>query len=253
MGNVVIDDWAAFYKLLDRMPNLQNVDMFATKIRKSRIEELHLRYPTIHFGMTMAIAEHVVCTDQTAFSTLHNKRSATHESEDFTVLKYCDHLLALDLGHNHLTDISFLYDMPDLRVLIIAINYVQDITPMSVLKDLEYAEIFNNRIEDISALAGLTHLIDLDIAFNNIKDFTPLYGLSQVKRLWLYNANNRRYTDPVPDSVIQQLKISMPMAHIDTNHFPTTGGWRVHPHYEVIKEMFATSTYIPFEDSYPQE
>lgn len=253
MGETVIKDWNAFYAFLDRLPNLKSADLFATRIRKARIEELAARYPGVHFGMSMAIAEHTVRTDQTAFSTLHNKRSAGHTSEDFSVLKYCDNLLALDVGHNHVDDLTFLYDLPNLRVLIIAINAVSDITPMSCLKDLEYAEIFNNHITDLTPLEGLENLLDLDIAFNNIRDFTPVCGLKKLERLWLYNANNRNYNDPVPFETVQMIYGEIPGVYIDMTHFPTTGGWREHPRYEVIKKMFAASTYIPFEESRPGE
>ena len=53
-----------------------------------------------------------------------------------------------------------LYDMPQLRVLIIAAGDAKDITPIGSLKHLEYLEIFNNAIEDISCLKDMPYLMD---------------------------------------------------------------------------------------------
>lgn len=248
MGDVIIQDFDAFFAFLDRLPNLKNVDMFATRIRAGKIEELAMRYPNIHFGMTMQIAEHLVRTDQTAFSTLHYKTSAPHKSSDFSVLKYCDHLQALDIGHNAVDDLGFLYDLPELKVLIIAINHITDITPLASLPDLEYAEIFKNRITDLTPLSGLTHLIDLNICFNYIEDYSPILKLTQLERLWLFNSNNYSFSRPVPDETVQQLIHALPNAEIDSTHYSTAGTWRTHPRYEIIKKMFKTGTYIPFSE-----
>ena len=94
-------------------------------------------------------------------ATLHNDTSAKHNSEDFSVLKYCWNLMALDVGHNNVTNLDFLYDLPNLRILIVACNTIEDITPIASLKHLEYLELFKNRILDISPLEGLDHLMDL--------------------------------------------------------------------------------------------
>ena len=103
-------------------------------------------------GRSSASAE---SADQTAFSTLHGDPSdPVHSENDFSILKYCKNLMALDVGHNIIRDVSFLYDLPKLRVLILACNCITDITPVGSLKDLEYLEIFWNQIGDISPLTG---------------------------------------------------------------------------------------------------
>ncbi|MBQ4224266.1 MAG: leucine-rich repeat domain-containing protein, partial [Prevotella sp.] len=44
--------------------------------------------------------------------------------------RYCTKLKGLDLGHNAITDISFIENMPHLRVLILADNDLTDISPL---------------------------------------------------------------------------------------------------------------------------
>ena len=237
---------------LESMPQLKKLDMFATPITGRQADALSAHFPDVEFGWTLRIPcrdhDHYVRTDATAFSTLHNKRSQRHSSEDFRILRYCRNLMALDIGHNKVTDLSFLYDLPELRVLIIAINEVTDITPLASLPELQYAEIFKNRIEDLSPLSGLQKLVDLNIAFNSVSDWTPLYPLKGLERLWIYSSSmygpGRSF---MTQQVVDDLKANLPDTWIDWEHYSTTGGWREHPRYDVLVQMFKKGEYIPFE------
>ena len=252
LGEVVVGDYDLFCDFLSGFPNLESVDMFSTKIKADSMALLKERFPQVHFGWTMVIGgDHLVRTDQTAFSTLHNNKSKGHTEEDFSVLKYCDHLYALDIGHNHVSDLSFLYDLPELKVLIVACNSIRDITPLASLEGLEYLELFKNRISDLTPLTGLTNLLDLNICFNSITAWSPLLGMTWLERLWVYNSNFYGGKPPIPTDVVQSLKEALPGTHIDSTHYSTLGGWREHDRYFVIKEMFKTGVYIPFstEDS----
>ena len=250
LGDTKVKDWDKFCAFLDQMPALTQVDMFSTKIERKYIDMLAERYPQITFGWTMVIRardhQHYVRTDVTAWSTLHNNRTVTHSSSDFEVLKYCKNLQALDLGHNSVSSLDFLYDLPNLKVLILAANRITDITPIGTLTQLEYLEIFKNKITDFSVLANLTNLLDLNVCFNYCKDLTPILGLPKLERLWIYNSNNYSGDDPVPKATVAALQESMPNCHIDSTHYSTNGGWRNHARYDIIYEMFKTSTYIPF-------
>lgn len=256
LGDVIVKDYNEFCRFLDQFPNLEKVDMFATKIRAKEINVLAERYPNVEFGWTMVIVskdhKHTVRTDATAFSTLHNNKSTKHSSSDFAILKYCKNLKALDIGHNNVKDLTFLEDLPELRLLILACNAIDDITPIASLKHLEYAELFKNNITDITPLSGLTSMLDLNICFNRIKDWTPIYSLQKLGRLWIYNSNNYSDDKPVPKDVVAGLKEALPSTYIDSTHYSTMGGWREHPHYDIIYEVFKTGVYMPFEESEPE-
>lgn len=250
LGKVRVEDYDAFITFLRKLPNIKQVDMFTTQIYPKNIDKLAAAFPDIEFGWTMRIGDHWVRTDATAFSTLHNNSSTMHNQNQFKYLKYCKNLLALDIGHNLVTDLSFLYDLPNLKVLILACNInLKDITPVGSLKDLEYLELFKNDINDISCLANCTNLIDLNICFNRIKDWTPLHGLDKLERLWLYNSNNWSEAYPVDRQVVADLKAALPNCHIDSTSYSTLGGWREHDRYYVIFHMFKYGEYIPFHRS----
>ena len=257
--NMKVQNYDALKGFLFSLPALTHVDMYATPISGAQADELTELFPGITFGWTLRIRckdhNHDIRTDATAFSTLHNKRSPKHTSDDFRMLKYCKNLLALDIGHNRVTDLDFLYDLPNLRVLIIAINDITDITPLNSLPDLEYAEIFKNRITDLRPLMHLSKLVDLNIGFNSISDWTPLFGMCGLERLWIYSssiygAGGRR---TLTDQVVSDLRMNLPNTYIDSTHYPTTGGWREHPRYDVVAQMFKTGVYIPFNRTQESE
>ncbi len=248
LGKVKVEDMDAFVKFLRRMPNLKKVDMFNTNMYTKDIDKLAEAFPDIEFGWTMRIGDHWVRTDATAFSTLHNNRSPQHNERNFKYLKYCKNLLALDIGHNQVKDLSFLYDLPKLKVLILACQIdLRDITPVGSLKDLEYLELFKNDVHDISCLANCKNLIDLNLCFNRIKDWSCLEGLTKLERLWLFNSNNWSDEYPVDKQVVADLKAALPNCHVDEKSYSTLGGWREHERYYVIYHMFKYGEYISFD------
>ena len=253
LGNVVVRDFPAFYTFLEKFPNLRHVDMFETRMYKETIEETAARFPDITFGWTMAFAEHVVRTDATVFSTLHEAKSNRHRDEYMSLLRYCHNLRLLDIGHNAVTDLSFLYGMPELRVLIIAVNQISDLTPVASLRHLEYLEMFNNYVTDLSPIAGLTNLLDLNIGWNYIQDVTPILGLKNLQRLWCGKAYDRDALLSFPQAMRDTILEALPGLEFFLSENPTGGTWRQHERYGQIKHMYRTGVYEPFADSFPDD
>ena len=241
--------------VLAEYPNLKKVDMFSIPVNRYQIEELVKLYPDVEFGWTIKLGDdHLVRTDATAFSTLHFSGAKVHGTKELSLLRYCKKLKALDIGHNAADDLFWLEELTDLRVLIIAINRVTDISPLASLKKLEYLEMFNNQVTDLTPLKSLTRLMDLNIGFNKIADFSPLYGMKWLQRLWVHKAENRNGKgNGISQAVVDKLIKKLPECEINYTSMPTLGGWREHPHYFVIKEMFAGSEYIPFTDSFSDD
>ena len=270
LGEVSIRDtdeeYAALEAFLAKLPGLTRMDMFATDIPQNRLEALAEKFPNIEFGWTMYIpcrnelrpdrGPHRIRTDQTAFSTLHNISCNSHDETVWRILKYCKNLMALDVGHNNtLSDLSFLYDLPKLKVLILSFNlHLDDITPIGSLKDLEYLEICKNEIHDLSPLANCTQLVDLNICTNRVQDLSPLYGLKNLRRLYLMSCQDHS-GNPIPRSLWQEVKNALPDCDVNNTAINLGGTWRLHPRYDTLKEMFgfgntsATAIeqhYVPF-------
>ena len=259
LGDQAVRDWNEFSAFLKKFPNLKKVDMFATTVDASRVEKLEQTFPDIEFGWTLKMMYyHIIRSDAEAYSTLHGFHPK-HKSFEFALLKYCTKLKALDLGHNNLTDISFLLNMPDLRVLILGDNnHLKDITNVGELKNLEYLELFSCGITDITPLTQLTNLMDLNLANNAVKDWRPLKEMKWLKRLWISGmCKGKMNKMELTAEERQELEEALPDTRIEYLGQPTDNGWREDPkthvkdpHYEVIYRMFNTGTvYIPFEDS----
>ncbi len=242
-GTKRIRDVEGLCAFLDQLPCLEQADMYHARLSAADMEMLFTRYPDVFFGWTVKIADHEVRTDATAFSTLHTGNpKPPHESEDFEALKYCKNLLAIDIGHNWVQDIGFLRHFPNLKVLILACNKIEDISVLAQLTQLEYLELFTNKIRDYTPLSGLQNLRDLNIKNNPCKDLAPLHELVGLERLWA-----GCYVKLTKETM-RAMEAAVPDCKINWRHMPTDGGWREHERYFVIRDMFRSGVYIPFED-----
>ena len=254
LGKVTVSasDYPKFIAFLEQLPNLRHVDMYATKITRRWINKLAETFPDVEFGWSMVVGNHVVRTDAVAFSTAHSDSSGRHRDEDFSVLKYCRNLVALDLGHNAIKDLSFLYDLPHLKILILVDNKFQDITPVASLTELEYLELFYNDIRDVSPLVSLTSLKDLNLGWNRITDISPLEAMTWLERLWIpqYNSHNpSRKPDPAS---VEAVREALPDTQIDSTAKSSVGnGWRDHPRYTVMRRIFKENRWYPLDGEAP--
>lgn len=243
---------------LDCFPNVKKVILYKNTTFLDDKEYLHQRHPDVLFCWDLKVLNHrMLTTEMTAFSTLNNGAPPYLYSRNMWWLKHCLNLKGLDIGHNMIMELDFLYDAPKLKVLILACNKVTDLTPLACQTDLEYLELFLNDITDITPLQHLTNLKDLNLAFNQITDITPLYGLDNLERLWL------SWNYGIPQEQIDKMQELHPDLEIVTRSNGATGdiwldanktpapGWRTHPRYFVIKQMFATDTYLPWDAQVP--
>lgn len=251
LGDLNIGNYSAFGDFLARLPRLKRVDMYGSFPKSEQIDALQERFPDVEFNFSIKIGKQVVRTDATAFSTLFREGDHATDYNHVSMIRYCRHLYALDIGHNPVGRLDFLYDLPELRVLIVAICNLRDITPVASLEHLEYLEIFHNQIEDISCLTGLRYLMDLNLVRNRISDLTPLTEIKSLRRLWINRCN---HSDPsVPDpKTVMMLRGLLPRCEVNELSSSTAGGWRKHPHYDTIHRMFNLGEYEPFEDSDPE-
>ena len=261
MGDQTVRNFKDFIAFLKEFPNLKKVDMYATGITADNVEKLENAFPDVTFGWYLQMMRyHFVRTDANAYSALDGSHPR-HTDEEFKLLKYCPGLLALDLGHNDIREASFLRNMPNLRLLILAENpNLHCLELISTLQDLEYLELFSCGIEDISPLTALTGLMDLNLSNNRVKDWRPLKEMKWLRRLWISGmCTGNRKKPELTAAERQELEEALPYTEIVYTGEPTSKGWRwlsknvPAPHYEVIRQMFygETQYYVPFEESPP--
>lgn len=242
LGKVAVNDFDQFHDYLRRLPHLQTFDMYDTFLPRSEMAVLTELFPHVRFGWTIRFRGYRIRTDATAFSTLKDGSPPYFNGDSLNWLAYCKDLLALDLGHNIITDLSFLYGLPKLRILILACNRITDLTPLASLPDLEYLELFQNDISDVTPLGGLQKLIDLNLCVNEISDPTPLYGLKGLERLWISR-------NSLTQEQQQALRDALPQTEMNFDvQFSTQGGWRTHDRYQVIRRVFRRGIYQPWNE-----
>lgn len=241
---------------LDCLPGLEKVLMYNNYATIAEKEQLFYGYPHIFFGFRIPLQNlYDIRTETVSFSTLKNGSPPYVRSEQLWWVKMCPNLKALDLGHNSIKSLDWLTDAPKLKVLILACNSISDLTPLASQTELEYLELFINDITDISPLANLKQLKDLNLSFNSISDVTPLYDLPSLERLWLTMNEN------IPQEQIDKLYELYPDAEIVLRSNGATGdiitdegnlpGWRTHPRYFTIYEIFNYGGFYDWDDELP--
>ena len=236
-GNVLNDD-VKLRQYLRHMHGLEYIDMCDCGLDNDTMDALRTDFPKVKFVWTVYLGQWKIRTDRVAFSTLIGEHTVYTKltSEMIEPLKYCTELVALDLGHQAISDVSVIGTLTNLQILILADNNIKDISPLANLKNLRFIELFiNYGIESFEPLSGMTKLLDLNIFYIMPKeDYSALYSLTSLERLWI----GGYYIAP---SIIEEVKANMPEGCVvdATAAIDSTGnGWRSHKRYWPMMTMF---------------
>ncbi len=159
-------------------------------------------------------------------------------------LQYCTKVRYLDLGHNAITNIDFVRNMPNLEVFIIAITDVADVSAVAECKKLEYFEIYESLVTDLTPLAGLTELRHLNLSgMPALQDITPLFGLD-LERIDLRNNYGA-----VPQEQLDAFSALHPECRVNVENNTYESDWRyehgvITPRYSLLREQ------IGYDDPY---
>ena len=245
LSNTPMESTAELEQILPLMKKLTWVDMCGCGISDEAMDALNKKYPEKRFVWEVHFSVYTLRTDATFFcaSDLPNNGYVAIKmtDEQLAPLKYCEDLIALDLGHMRYTDLSFLENMPKLQYLILVEAKFTDITPIGTLKDLVYLEIFMNTIDDLSPLLSCTNLKHLNIGYTKGFDTSVLKQFTGLERLWFPG-------NTMSDEEIEELKAALP----DTQCYmpagdpdgSTGGGWREAEIYFQMRDIFSMH-YMP--------
>ena len=207
---------------------LEKVIMFKCGISDEDMDALWKRHPETRFVWGVNFGGFYLRTDDTSFMpwklgyTKNGRRGMNNE--EAKGLKYMVDLVAIDIGHNDITDLSFLYHTPNVEYLMMCGINVTDITPLGSLKKLKYLEMWENPITDLSPLAGCESLEDINFYGIKADDLTPLLNLP-LKNVWF---SGRFYSD----EEVEMVKVAFPESNVVPNpRWPTSVGWRRIPNY----------------------
>ena len=238
-----VQDINSFKTSLSLLHNLKKLDMSDCNLSNEDLAKLREEFPNTKIVWKIYLGKWSLKTDVISFSVLVTRfdyRRMT--SADIEVLKYCTDLQALDVGHQSITDISVIGEyLPNLRILILADNKISDISPISKLKHLHYLELFMNNIKDISPLVSCTELVDLNLAhIPSLYDFSPLIDndFHLLERLCMQNSGGTT-------KYYNSIRAKYPNVKIVYKGYGSThSGWRTHPRYFAMIDMFNKRNYM---------
>lgn len=165
-------------------------------------------------------------------------RIVSVNDQNCALLSYCNETRYLDVGHDiHLSDFSFLADMPKLEACIIALTKLSDLSALANCAELEYLEVFSTFVTDLSPLSSCTKLRHLNISnLPGVTDIGCLDGL-ELERL-------RAVRTSVPNTQFEEYARLHPDCEVMLKgRDPTGNGWRylpdgtTAPRYALLREQ----------------
>ena len=238
--NAEIDSFEAFADALRFFPALHRLEMNDCSLTNEQLASLRDRYPEKGVVWTIHIRNYSLRTDSVAFSTKSPGGNPKRlKSADVDALRYCTDLIALDLGHNDMTDLDFLLPLKNLQLLMLADSRkLEDISVIGTLTKLKYLELFMTNVSDITPLASLSELLDVNLCITRVVDLSPLLSCKKLERIWI-GQQTQKYTDAKSLLLLQE---AFPNAEFDVVSPSCTGhGWREHARYFAYMEMFDTN------------
>lgn len=129
------DEGAAVLAVLPYMTRCTFLDMDSCGVSNTAMAAIRDAYPDIKVVWRVWFGDVYTCRTDVkrllASSESHYINDATSDG-----LYYCTDVVWLDIGHSSLYDLSFLYNMPDIEVCIVACAPWSDATPIGSLEKL---------------------------------------------------------------------------------------------------------------------
>lgn len=164
-------------------------------------------------------------TDATFFMPVKYHVYYLNDTESYN-LRYCPDMIAVDIGHMMVSDISFVEFMPDLQYLILAHTAVRNIEPLRSCKNLKFLELDHTGVLDFSPLTECTALEDLNIGMT-WNDVAPLKDVTWLKNLWMIERQ----------SSAEEMMAALPNTNIVCFGTATVdSGWRELPNYFAMRD-----------------
>ncbi|MBR0041050.1 MAG: hypothetical protein IJP64_06695 [Oscillospiraceae bacterium] len=238
LSGIRIDDTDEIRAAAALMPQLKKVIMSDCGVSDEEMDALDRSFEDIRFVWTIYFSIYSLRTDATFFCAADvpdlNYDAPMLGDAELYPIRYCRDLIALDLGHMWLRDLSFLYNMPKLQYLILVGARFTDITPIGSLQDLKYLEIFQTSPKDISPLLNCKKLEQLNMCYCYGFDLSPLKEMKQLKRLWYAGLGPGRGAEIA--AALPDTQVYCPITDPDGS---TGGGWCEDEAYYEMRDVFA--------------
>ena len=163
-------------------------------------------------------------TDDTSFMPLR-EGLPTFTDEEIYNLRYCEDMIAIDIGHMKIGNIEFVRFMPNLEYLILAHTDVMIIEPLRDCKKLKFLEVDYTPVIDLSALLDCTALEDLNVGFTMVP-LDIVKRMTWLKNLWMIRRSGaEEMAEALPNTTIMAV-----------GNASVANGWRELPNYFAMRD-----------------
>ena len=164
-------------------------------------------------------------TDTTSIMPARDGTSVFHDEEAYN-MRYCEDVVAIDVGHLDVRNVEWAAYMPHLKYLILAWTGVRDLSPLSNCKELVWLELDNSPGGDTTPLISCTALEDVNIGKSGV-DPAGLAQMPWLKNVWAIGRADAAYkiAQGCPDTRV-----------VATGAKTVSGGWRHLPNYYKMRD-----------------
>lgn len=252
-----VEDPSSLIKQLKLLPKLTFLDLSDCGLTDEENASVRDALPDTKVVWMLHLKYWDIRTDVTAFSMGYRSRTPfpdgkgwytnvggkfsyrSLKANEIEQLKYCTDLVALDLGHAPIRDLTAISGCTKLKYLVIALMNISDISPLANLPNLVYIEAFYNRLDDddMDVFLGMKYLKYLNVGGNDIYDIDVLKQLTNLDRLWVNLAF-------LTDEEAEELKAALPNTTVHVKRFldPGGDGWpNDNPAFIEMRKLFGFS------------
>lgn len=231
LSNIQFADTSEIDAIMPLFYNLSKVDMIHCGIPHEEMGALNQRYPDTLFVWMVKLHRKEFRTDITELIPV--KHDVWITDPDCPNLCYFTELVALDLGHMHITSCEFLAYMPKLKYLVLADSPLSDFSPLTGHENLIFLEAFLCPIKDYTPFTTLKNLQDLNICYT-YANAEVLEEMTWLDNLWFSQPVNRFLSQDQQ----QSLREALPNTKIRFERGSSTGaGWRELQNYYDMRDM----------------
>lgn len=207
------------YDYLPCMPNLTYLSFDRCDTTDEVVAQLREDFPDVKIAWRIFFGPFSVMTDVEKIWAI-----GALNDENIQPIKYCTDIKYLDVGHNEISKIDFIKNMPNLEVGIFSITYVDDLSPVVNCQKLEYLEFCSSYVTDLTPVAQVPNIQHIHMGANDVlSDITPIYDMPNLKRVYMSDSWR------IPQSQVDRLRELHPDCDINNDYslMPLwTGTWR---------------------------
>ena len=223
---------------LKNFPNLERVYLGYCELDNDALAEYRDRVrPDYKVVWNILIGAEYIDTDATWF--MPGKTGRGLMEHQAVLLKYCEDMICIDIGHKLVETCDFVRYMPNLKYLILACTNIKDITPISTCQNLIYLELQVSKVEDYSPLLECKSLQDLNLSMT-FGDPEPVLQMNWLKRLhWICH-----------DHMLEEFEQALPNTELMlADEWVSVGqGWRDAQNYYDMRDILGMY-YMPSRDA----